>query len=110
VSAVILATGEDLVEEVARRVEAEGPDYSDCLVVFPGKRPAHFLRRRLAARRKASFEPPAILSMDELVDNVFDARDTAAGRVRPRLEPIDAVPFSMTSRLRRSIRWGDPRS
>jgi len=90
-SAVILATGEDLVEEVARRIEAEGPDYSDCMVVFPGKRPAHFLRRRLAQRRKESFAPPAVLSMDEIVDQVFDARDAIAGRIRPRLEPIDAV-------------------
>ena len=90
-SAVILATGEDLVEEVARRIEAQGPDYSQCLVVFPGKRPAHFLRRRLAARKKASFAPSAVLSMDELVDDVFDTRDARAGRVRPRLEPIDAV-------------------
>jgi ATP-dependent helicase/nuclease subunit B len=90
-SAVILSVGEDLVEEVARRVEAEGSEYPDCMVVFPGKRPAHFLRRRLALRKKESFAPPVILSMDELVDRVFDERDARAGRVRPKLEPIDAV-------------------
>lgn len=68
-----------------------GSDVRDALVVFPGKRPAHFLRRRLAEELGSSFIPPLILSMDELVDLVFETREEHAGRTRPKLEPIDAV-------------------
>jgi hypothetical protein len=72
-------------------VRDAGPDIRESLVVFPGKRPSHFLRRRLAQEVKSGFIPPQILSMDELVDLVFEARDERAGRIRPKLEPIDAV-------------------
>ena len=69
----------------------DGKEVRDALVVFPGKRPAHFLRRRLAEELGSSFVPPRILSMDELVDVLFETREERAGRVRPKLEPIDAV-------------------
>ena len=89
-SVTLLPAGENLVEEVARRVEEAG-DPADVLVIFPGKRPAHFLRQRLARRKGTSFVPPRILSMDELVDGIFEARDARQGSVRPKAEPIDAV-------------------
>jgi len=75
------------VEAVAERIGDGARDLSDVLVVFPGKRPAHFLRRRLAEKRGASFVPPRILSMDELVDSVYEARAPQ----RPKIEAIDAV-------------------
>ena len=86
----VVPAGVSLVEEVARRVEAAG-EPSEALVVFPGKRPAHFLRQRLARGREAGFIPPRILSMDELVNSLFEERDARAGLVRPLAEPIDAV-------------------
>jgi ATP-dependent helicase/nuclease subunit B len=39
----------------------------------------------------SAFIPPIILSMDELVDLVFETREGREGRTRPKLEPIDAV-------------------
>ena len=60
-------------------------------MVFPGRRPAHFLRRRLAQRAGRGFLPPVILSLDELVDEVFERRTARDGRVLPRMEPIDAA-------------------
>jgi ATP-dependent helicase/nuclease subunit B len=90
VSVTLLPAGANLVDEVARRIEEAG-DPADALVIFPGKRPAHFLRRRLARRRGTSLVPPRILSMDELVDSIFEERDARRGRVRPKAEPIDAV-------------------
>ena len=89
-SVTLLPAGANLVEEVARRVEEAG-DPADALVIFPGKRPAHFLRQRLAQKKGTSFVPPRILSMDELVDGIFDERDARQGSVRPKAEPIDAV-------------------
>jgi hypothetical protein len=87
---VLLPAAANLVEEVARRIEEAG-DPADALVIFPGKRPAHFLRQRLALKKGTGFVPPRILSMDELVDGIFDERDAQRGRVRPKAEPIDAV-------------------
>jgi ATP-dependent helicase/nuclease subunit B len=91
VTAAVIPAGASLVEEVARRIEASGTDSGEAVVVFPGKRPAHFLRQRLAAARNAGFIPPRILSMDSFVDAIFDLRDASAGRTQPSLEPIDAV-------------------
>ncbi|MGA2975447.1 MAG: PD-(D/E)XK nuclease family protein [Spirochaetia bacterium] len=90
-NATILAAGEDLIESVARCIEESAADPADATVIFPGKRPAHFLRQRLAQIRAAAFAPPRILSMDELVDEIFETREARGGGIRPRLEAIDAV-------------------
>lgn len=88
----LIPAGADLIEAVALRIEESGGDMAGCLVVFPGKRPGHFLRRRLARSRAAGggggFIPPRILSMDELVGLIFDAREAPP---EPVLEDIDAV-------------------
>ncbi len=76
----ILPAGEPLVEEVARRVEEAGGSFADARVVFPGKRPSHFLRRRLAQKAGTSFIPPRIHSMDEFVDCIFDAQEERIGQ------------------------------
>ena len=85
--AIIPSSG-DLIEEVADRCVAEGNDYSGNLVVFPGKRPAHFLRKRIAERRGAAFIPPVILSMEEFVDRLYEESEPVATK---RIETIDAV-------------------
>jgi ATP-dependent helicase/nuclease subunit B len=91
VSATIIPAGESLVDEVAGLIEGSGRPYAECTVVFPGKRPAHFLRQRLAREVGAGFIPPAILSMDGFVDELFEKHEERVGGSRPRLEPIDAV-------------------
>ncbi len=63
-------------------------DYSLNLVVFPGKRPSHFLRKALAGREESSLIPPLILSMDELIEHVHDESLGLGGK---KLEAIDAV-------------------
>ena len=85
--AIIPSSG-DLIEEVADRCVAEGNDYSGNLVVFPGKRPAHFLRKRIAERRGAAFIPPVILSMEEFVDRLYEESEPVPTK---RIETIDAV-------------------
>ena len=41
---------------------------ADNLVVFPGKRPAHFLRRLLAEKKGSALRAPTIVSMDGVMD------------------------------------------
>ncbi len=86
-NAHLVAPGVDLIAWIADMLDGEDGGLSDCLVVFPGRRPGHFLRRRLAERRRQSFVPPHILSIDELVDELFAARHPG----RPVLEDIDAI-------------------
>lgn len=84
----IVGAGADLVEAAAERLGEPGPDMADRLAVFPGRRPGHFLLRRLAEGIGGGFIPPRILSLDEFVDMVFEARLPSA---RPRIEAVDAV-------------------
>jgi ATP-dependent helicase/nuclease subunit B len=63
-------------------------DYSSNLVIFPGKRPSHFLRKVLAEKERSSFLPPRIFSMDEYIDYIYGE---VLGHRRRNLEPIDAV-------------------
>jgi CRISPR/Cas system-associated exonuclease Cas4 (RecB family) len=86
----VLPPRADLIEEVADRLSAEGVDFSGQLVVFPGKRPAHFLRRTIAVRMGSSFIPPVILSMEELVDDLYGKIDPAAPA---KMEAVDALAF-----------------
>lgn len=90
-NALLLGPGENLIDAVAGRIGESGVALCDAIVVFPGKRPAHFLRQRLAAGKAAGFLPPGILSMDQLVDTAFEMRESRAGRVLPKAEAIDAV-------------------
>jgi len=41
------------------------------LVVFPGKRPAHFLRKYLADKQGKAFKVPAIVFMDGFMDLAY---------------------------------------
>lgn len=82
----IVPRGVSLIEETASELIRDGLDYSANLVVFPGKRPAHFLRKTLADRVKGSIVPPCILSMDEFIDRLYET--VSSDR---RIEPMDAI-------------------
>ena len=85
---LLISPSENLVEKVAEHLSGFERDYSSSLVIFPGKRPSHFLRKVLAEREKSSFIPPAILSMDEFIEHVHDESLNLGGR---KLEAIDAI-------------------
>ncbi|HSB04850.1 MAG TPA: PD-(D/E)XK nuclease family protein [Thermodesulfobacteriota bacterium] len=85
---MILPARENLIEALLALLKGTEKDYSTNLVVFPGKRPAHFLRKALAEKVRASFIPPAILSMDDFVNWVYERKE---GVPQKRLEAIDAV-------------------
>lgn len=76
----------NLIEQILPFLKGYDKDYSSNLVVFPGRRPSHFLRKRLARDIQTGFIPPTIFSMDEFVDFVF--RHTQSKR---NLETLDAI-------------------
>jgi ATP-dependent helicase/nuclease subunit B len=90
---LLISPLENLVEKVAEYLIGAGKDYASSLVVFPGKRPSHFLRKILADREKSSFIPPVILSIDEFIEHVHDESLGLQGR---KLEAIDAVSILYT--------------
>ena len=64
----IISSEDRILDEV--RSQLAGVDYARTLVVFPGKRPSHFLRKALAQERNSGFIPPKILSYDEFVQHL----------------------------------------
>ena len=85
---LLVSPSENLIEKVADHLVGIEKDYSKNLVIFPGKRPSHFLRKTLAEKEKSSFIPPFILSMDEFIDHVYGESLGIPGR---KIEPIDAI-------------------
>jgi ATP-dependent helicase/nuclease subunit B len=101
----ILPASCDLIAEVADLLVPAGKDYSGNLVVFPGKRPAHFLRKALADRMQTAYVPPAILSMEEFIDHTYE---TMTHSSRRKLETIDAVAFLFDiHRVMERPLWGE---
>ncbi len=83
---VIIGAGDDPIERVRSLLVGKDLDYSANLVVFPGKRPGHYLRRTIGQALKAPYRPPQVLSMDGFVDLLSgEASGTSP------LEAIDAV-------------------
>jgi CRISPR/Cas system-associated exonuclease Cas4 (RecB family) len=69
---VLLHPSISLIEEVSLHLIYDSGDYSSNIVIFPGRRPAHFLRKYLARKRKSSFIPPRVYSMDDFIDWFYE--------------------------------------
>jgi len=63
----VIGHKESLVER-AGEILLGARSLPDNIVVFPGKRPGHFLRRYLAEKRGAAQRAPVIVSMDGFID------------------------------------------
>ena len=90
-SVQVIQPGQSLIDQVLAHIEGRDNDYSSSLVVFPGKRPSHFLRKALAGKIKSSTIPPDLLSMDEFVDSICEKF-----RMVRKIETIDAVALLYT--------------
>ena len=86
----VLPPSASLTDEAARGLLPDGLDFSRNCVVFPGKRPAHFLRKVVAQAVGSAYIPPAVFSMEELVDHVYEKID---GGAAAKIETIDAIAF-----------------
>jgi len=86
--AYLLRGDSNLIAAVAAHLQCRDNDCSGSLVVFPGKRPAHFLRKEISRSRRQAFLPPRICSMDEFIDLICGNRESMRTR---GITGIDAV-------------------
>ncbi|MDQ7040393.1 MAG: PD-(D/E)XK nuclease family protein [Rhodothermus sp.] len=82
-----LPIGAALIPAVLEALQGNGRDWSRNLVIFPGRRPAHFLRKALVEQVGGACIGPEIWAVQDWIDHLArellpDAR---------WLEPIDAV-------------------
>ncbi len=83
---IILPEDGNIIDAVADHLTPDGCDYSRNIVIFPNRRPAHFLRKKLAIRDGSAIIPPNIFSIDEFIDHLYEIE-----HIDIKLEPIDAV-------------------
>ena len=86
--AYLLQGAADLVAEISSHLPCRGNDYSGGIVIFPGKRPAHFLRRHIGRKQGRAFLPPKICSMDEFIDLLCVEHEGVESR---QIDSIDSV-------------------
>jgi len=65
---IVIGARDNLLETVLEHLECASGDLSDQVVVFPGKRPAHFLRKLISNKIGSSFRPPKICSIETFID------------------------------------------
>jgi ATP-dependent helicase/nuclease subunit B len=84
----IISPRQNLIEVVAGHLRPRGQDYSSSLVVFPGKRPAHFLRKFLAGQAGSAIVPPRVFSIDHFIEFLLAE---VLGDRRKIIDTVDAV-------------------
>lgn len=103
----VLAPDERLIDEIVNRLVASDAAssriFSADLIVFPGKRPAHLLRKALAERIGTSFIPPSIYSIDTFIEYLYV--DKLKGD-KQQLTALDAVAILFEVHRRLSQRVG----
>lgn len=99
----IISPRQNLVETVAETVAGRNKDYSKSLVLFPGRRPVHFLYKILAEKEQSSFIPPRAFSIDDVVEFLLKQQ---LGIDTKRLEPIDAAAILFDVHLNAGSRLG----
>ena len=86
----LLSQGLDIIEFTGDILLESPEEISQNIVVFPGKRPGHFLRKYIAEKIKQPFVSPKILSMDEFVDFAYTTLLSYVDRIAG---PIDSAPI-----------------
>lgn len=88
VNFIALPRDGNIIDEIANNLISEKNDYSSNIIIFPNKRPSHFLRRKLALMNNTSFIPPVIYSIDEFIDHIYDQEFNDV-----KLDSIDSVAY-----------------
>ncbi|WP_353684734.1 PD-(D/E)XK nuclease family protein [Thermodesulfovibrio sp. 3907-1M] len=83
---IAINSSEDIIQKIVDIIYADGYDYSANFIVFPGKRPSHYLKKYLAQKVKQSFIPPRVFSADEFIEFLFRKMSNASP-----IETIEAV-------------------
>jgi len=80
----VIGAKDNLVERSGEILLSAG-SLADNLVIFPGKRPAHFLRKFLAEKKGSALKAPVIISMDGFIDLAAEE----LGITAPSASPLD---------------------
>lgn len=83
---IALPCNGNIIDAVSENLIAGGSDYSGNIVIFPNRRPAHFLRKKLAFSNGSTIIPPNVFSIDEFIDYIFEMEHKDI-----KLDSIDAV-------------------
>ncbi|MGC8796023.1 PD-(D/E)XK nuclease family protein [Thermodesulfovibrio sp.] len=83
---IAIDSAEDIIQKIVDIIYSDGYDYSANFIVFPGKRPSHYLKKVLAQKIRQSFIPPKVFSADEFVELLFRKTSNASP-----IETIEAV-------------------
>lgn len=67
----VIPSRTSLIQSVADDLIVREHDYSANLIVFPGKRPRHFLLKELAARAQQTIVPPTALDVDRFINYCY---------------------------------------
>ncbi len=82
-----------IIDEVIDTLKHSEADFSKNIIIFPGRRPGHFLRKRLSDKLKSPYIPPHIFSIDDFIDTLFVDVFNLKGK---KIESIDAVSILYT--------------
>jgi ATP-dependent helicase/nuclease subunit B len=85
---ILIPPSFDLIAEVASVLKSGPQDFERNLVLFPGKRPAHFLRKELARRLGRACVPPRIFSIDTFIDYVYSLFPHNSSKDLPLLDAV----------------------
>jgi ATP-dependent helicase/nuclease subunit B len=85
---IIISPSQNLVHAVVEQLPDNVRDFSRYSVVFPGKRPAHFVRKALAEKVGGGCIPPRIFSIDTFIDHLITEK---IGLYPTTLGKLDAV-------------------
>jgi ATP-dependent helicase/nuclease subunit B len=85
---IIISPSQNLVHAVVEQLPDNVRDFSRFSVVFPGKRPAHFVRKALAEKVGGGYIPPRIFSIDSFIEHLISEK---LGLHRKALGNLDAV-------------------
>lgn len=84
----IIDKQKDLIDEVINLLNEKERDFSSKIVVFPGRRPSYFLRKKIAEKYKYSYIPPEIFSMDDFIDYLYEDK---LGIYKRKIDAIEGV-------------------
>ena len=85
---LVIDPGPNVVETVVSMLDLTATDLSRTAIVFPGKRPSHFVRKAIAGKLQTSFIPPKLFAIDEFITSLYRQLHPTPLK---RLESIDAV-------------------
>lgn len=87
---VLLGPDIDLISLIGEVILKDAATLQQHVIVFPGKRPIHFLRKYLAETLHSPYQPPHMFSMDEFVDFLYEK---SFNNPEPKIAEVDCIPI-----------------